>query len=140
MKKIAIAAALVSLGFMSGSVYAQIDESALSCDVAAASPLDQNRPKGVSGVSIDKIDPKIAVPACEGAATVLPRDTRIAYQLGRAYFAAKAYESARMQYDRASKEGYALATNNLANIYMEGLGVPVDRVRALSLLENAANT
>lgn len=139
MTKIVAAAALVAFGFVSGPAYGQIAEVILSCDQAAASPLDQNRPKGVPGVSIDRIDPKIAVPACETAATVAPRNIRIAYQLGRAYFATKAYESARMQYDRASKEGYALATNNLAIIYMEGLGVPVDRPRALSLLENAAN-
>src|ERR1700690_886532 len=35
------------------------------CDEAAAIPLDQSRPTGVAGVATEKIDPKIAIPACD---------------------------------------------------------------------------
>jgi hypothetical protein len=38
------------------------------CDQAAAPPLDQGRPTGVAGVALEKIDPKIAIPACDAAA------------------------------------------------------------------------
>jgi TPR repeat protein len=109
------------------------------CDRAAASPLDQNRPTGIEGVTPGKIDPTIAVPACTAAVKAAPNDARIAYQLGRAYFAAKNHESARVQYAKADEMGYALATNNLAVMYLDGLGVPSDKKLALSLLEKAAN-
>ena len=97
------------------------------CDRAAASPLDQNRPTGVEGVAPDKIDPKIAIPACGAAAKAAPNDPRTAFQLGRAHFAAKDYESARAQYTKADEMGYAVATNNLAVMYLDGLGVPATR-------------
>jgi thioredoxin-like negative regulator of GroEL len=65
------------------------------CDQAAAPPLDQSRPTGVAGVALEKIDPKIAIPACDAAAKAAPNDPRVAFLLGRAYLAAKDYESAR---------------------------------------------
>lgn len=109
------------------------------CDQAAASPLDTKRPAGVAGVPADKVDPKIAIPACEAASKAAPNDPRIAFQLGRAYYAAKAYESARAQYEKADAAGYALASNNLAAIYMAGDGVLADAPRAMRLFEKAAN-
>ena len=65
------------------------------CDQAAASPLDNNRPAGVAGVAPDKIDPKIAIPACDAALKASPDNYRMMFQLGRAYGAAKSYELAR---------------------------------------------
>ncbi|HEY1544171.1 MAG TPA: tetratricopeptide repeat protein [Xanthobacteraceae bacterium] len=117
------------------------DSSTLTsiCDQAAASPFDTTRPAGVAGVAPDKIDTKIAVPACEAAVKAAPNDPRIAYQLGRAYFAAKAYESARAQYERADAAGFAPAAFNLAAIYHEGLGVPVDPQRSIALVRRAAD-
>lgn len=109
------------------------------CDQAAASPLDKNRPADVAGVVPDKIEPKIAIPACEAALKAAPNDPRIMFQLGRAYFAAKAYESARTQYAKADEIGYPLAANNLASIYGDGLGVVADGPRSMTLLEKAAN-
>lgn len=108
------------------------------CDQAAASPFDKNRPSGVAGVPPDKVDPKIAIPACEAALKVSPNDPRIFFQLARAYSAGKAYESARAQYLKADEIGYPLAANNLAEIYGDGLGVPVDQGRALAFLVKAA--
>jgi len=72
-----------------------------ACDKAAASPFDKDRPVGVTGVALDKVDPKIAVPACEAALKAAPNNPRIMYQLGRAYNAGKAYDSARTQYAKA---------------------------------------
>jgi TPR repeat protein len=88
---------------------------------------------------VHNIDAKIAIPACKAAVQAAPDDPRIAYQLGRAYFAAKAYESARTEYEKADAANYALATNNLANIYSEGLGVTGDPPRALALFRKAAS-
>jgi hypothetical protein len=41
-----------------------------NCDRTTAYPYDKNRPKGVAGVPIKKIDPKKAIPACEAAVAV----------------------------------------------------------------------
>jgi|GEM_PF-5269679 len=108
------------------------------CDQAAASPLDDRRPSGVSGVDAEKVDPKVAVPACEAAAKAAPTDPRVAFQLGRAYLAAKAYESALAVFEKADGLGYVLAANNLAAMYSRGLGVPVDKAHAVVLLQKAA--
>lgn len=121
------------------AAYAQDGTFALICDQTAASPLDDSRPANIPGVPADKVDPKIAIPACEAAAREAPDDPRILFQLGRAYGAAKAYESARESYAKADAAGYALATNNLAVLYSDGLGVPADHARAQRLLEKAAN-
>ena len=94
----------------------------LACDRAAASPSDTNRPAGIAGVPSDKLDPQIAIAACEAAATVAPNDPRIMFQLGRAHAAAKAYESARVQFSRASDLDYAAAQANLGFFYAAGLG------------------
>jgi uncharacterized protein len=138
MKALVLASAIASFTF-TAAAHAQDSVLSKSCDEAAASPLDENRPSNVPGVAPDKIDPKVAIPACEAAAKEAPDDPRIAFQLGRAYFAAKVYESARTQYEKATKARYGLAANNLASIYLEGLGVPTDIRLGISLLESAAD-
>jgi len=138
VRPIFLASALCLLCVCSVSAQDNIAALAAICDQAAASPLDQTRPAGIPGVEIDKVDPKIAVPACEAAAKAAPNDPRIAYQLGRAYFAAKTYESARAQYVKADQAGHGLASNNLAVLYAEGQGVAQDQEKARELLEKAA--
>jgi tetratricopeptide (TPR) repeat protein len=135
------AAFILSIVCIPSSSRAEGEAAALIaiCDQAAASPLDKNRPPGVAGVAPDKVDPKIAIPACEAAAKAAPTNPRIMYQLGRAYNGAKAYESARAQYEKADTAGYALAANNLAAIYLAGDGVLADSTRAMRLFEKAAN-
>jgi hypothetical protein len=83
--------------------------ASLPCYQAAASPFDKNRPAGVAGVTLDKIDLRIAIPACEAAAKASPNDPRIMPQLGRAYQAAKACEAATDRYCKAADQGFAPA-------------------------------
>lgn len=109
------------------------------CDRVAASPLDKDRPAGVAGVATDKLDPGIAIAACEPAAKAAPDNPRIMYQLGRAYWAGKNYEAARVTLSKADEAGHLLATNNLAILYLQGLGVPADASRGIRLFEKAAN-
>jgi len=45
-----------------------------ACDRAAAGPLDRSRPAGIPGVTVDMIDGKVAVPACEGALAAVPEN------------------------------------------------------------------
>jgi TPR repeat protein len=118
-----------------------IPESAAACDRAAASPFDKDRPAGVAGVAVEKIEPDTAIQACEVAAKAAPSDDRIATQLGRAHLAAKNYDAARMQFDRANRMGNALAAIQLAIFYEKGLGgLPADDVEALRLYKRAADT
>jgi TPR repeat protein/ABC-type uncharacterized transport system substrate-binding protein len=97
-------------------------DATLACDRAAASPTEKNRPFGVPGVFFASIDPKIAIPACQEAAAAPPEDPRILFQLGRAYAAAKANESARAYVQKASDLGYPPAQASLAVFYAFGGG------------------
>ena len=87
------------------------------CDQAAAIPLDQSRPTGVAGVVTEKIDPKIAIPACDAAAKAAPNDPRVAFQLGRAYLATKNYEFASAHLKFAADQGDAGGQNGLGRLY-----------------------
>ena len=94
----------------------------LACDLAAASPTEKSRPFGVPGVFLASIDPKIAIPACQEAAAAAPENPQTLFQLGRAYAAAKANESARAYVQKASDLGYPPAQASLAVFYAFGVG------------------
>lgn len=59
--------------------------------------------------------------------------------LGSALQAEKKYEDALPWYAKASAQGHALATNNLAYLYDLGLGVPQDRQTGFELYSKAAD-
>ena len=94
----------------------------LGCDWAAASPTDKNRPVGLAGVPSGRLDSQIAIAACEAAAAAAPDNPRIMFQLGRAHAAAKADESARAYFSKASDLGYAAARASLGSFYAIGRG------------------
>ena len=110
-----------------------------ACDRAAASQYDKSLPPGIAGITPDKVDPTIAIPACEAAVKVAPANARILFELGRAYNAAKDYEPARANYEKADRLGNVLATNNLAGLYATGRGGAVDDVHAAQLFRKAAD-
>ena len=93
--------------------------------------------KGV-GVPFDKIDPRVAVPACESAVRQSPNDGRLIFQLGRAYQKANNFAGAIYQYRRAAEQGFALAQSNLGKMYQDGLGVPKDLGQAVAWYRKAA--
>jgi TPR repeat protein len=141
MRLVGFTAAFV-IGFSCFAAAAETPTSELlaACDRAAASPFDKGRPAGVAGVANEKIEPETAIQACEAAAKAAPSDDRIAMQLGRGYLAAKNYDAARMQFDRANRMGNALAAIQLAIFYERGLGgLPADDVEALRLYKQAAD-
>jgi TPR repeat protein len=111
-----------------------------ACDKAAASPSDKNLPSGISGIDPEKIQAAIAVPACEAAAKAAPDNPRIVFELGRAYSAAKNYDAARAQYEKAMRLGNPLAANNLGSLYAQGSGsLPKDDREAARLFKIAAD-
>jgi TPR repeat protein len=97
-------------------------DATLACDRAAASPSDNKRPLGVPAVFFGSINPQIAIPACQQATTAEPENPRILFQLGRAYAAAKANESARACFQKSSDLGYPQAQANLGAFYAIGRG------------------
>jgi TPR repeat protein len=110
-----------------------------ACDRVAASPTDNDRPRDLAGVSSEKLDSQIAIAICEAAVAAAPNNSRITYQLGRAYAAAKVYESARMYFSKASDLGYAAAQANLGCFFAIGRGgLERDDVEALRLSRLAA--
>ena len=58
------------------------------------------------------------------------------YQLGLGSVAPD-FQAAIAWYSRAAALGYGVASNNLAGMYLSGVGVPVDRDRAWQLYEQA---
>jgi tetratricopeptide (TPR) repeat protein len=100
-----------------------------NCDSYAASDLDPQRK--ATGVPTDKINPALAVPACETAVRQYPNSTRLIYQLGRAYYKANNFPASVEQTHKAAVQGYALAQLNLGTIYESGHGVPQNYAEAV---------
>ena len=126
---------------VAGAATAQPEESeaARECDRLAASPFDPTRPTGMAGVASDKIDVPRAIEACRKAVAERPSDMRLKYQLGRAFEAGSQWDDALPVYRAAADAGNALAMNNLAKIYEQGLGVAKDEAEAIRLLRKAAD-
>jgi TPR repeat protein len=120
MCKLRILLAIVAGLLLMQPGYAQDNAVLAACDAAAGAPASEDLPAGVPGVPPWKVDPKVAVPACEAAARLAPDNPRIAYQLGRAYMAEKSFGLAFAAFTRADQRGYALATFNLAVMYKGG--------------------
>jgi TPR repeat protein len=93
-----------------------------ACDLAAASPYDSMRPSEIPGISFEKIDAKVALPACQAALATDPENPRLLYEMGRAYEANKDDTQARTFYEKAAARGNPGAQHNLSNFYARGLG------------------
>ena len=113
------------------------DVPATDCDKYAASPLDPERK--TEGVSSDKINADLAVPACETAVAQYPQNGRLMYQLGRAYYQRKDFISASVQYRKAAELGNLGAQTNLSYMYSRGEGVAKDPFEALRWVQKAAD-
>jgi TPR repeat protein len=113
------------------------DAPVTDCDVYAASDTDPHRK--ALGVQFGKMDPMLAVPACESAVRQYPNSVRLAYQLGRAYSQSSDFAKAINQYQRAADAGYAPAQHNLGALYQNGQGVPKDYAHAVAWQRKAAD-
>jgi TPR repeat protein len=108
------------------------------CDRLAASNVDPQRPRSISGVLPEKIDIVPALSACNAAMRQYPEVARFAYQAGRIANLQKDYVVARRLYEKAANMGNAASMNNLATLYAGGLGVPKDPAEARKWYEKAA--
>jgi TPR repeat protein/ATP-dependent protease ClpP protease subunit len=91
-----------------------------ACDAYAASDYDPQSKS--AGISFDKIDVGLAVPACEAAVQKYPENSRLNFQLGRAYKRANNFDAAATQYRKAADQGLAPAQVSLGAIYETGQG------------------
>ncbi|MEH3143820.1 MAG: caspase family protein [Methylobacterium frigidaeris] len=107
------------------------------CDELAAGTDDPDRPNGVTGVKLGRIEPAAAIEACRAASAAYPQLRRLAYQLGRAYDRTDRYKEAFAAYEAAARAGSVSAMNNLATLYENGQGVKRSQAEAFRLYRQA---
>jgi TPR repeat protein len=113
---LASAALLVLAGSGAKWGYSEyIRQTSLACDLLAAET-DNN--VFVPGVEFDRIDHKIAIPACEEAVQRDPGNARLMHNLARSFDAAGRLDNAVHWYSRAADQGWAWSQNNLGVLYL----------------------
>jgi len=115
------------------NVYAQIKE----CDQLAASPLDPQ--KQTAGLSFNKINPNLAIPACKKAIEENSQLARLWFQYGRALEKANRLPDAIQAYQEAAKLKSGVAHNNIGELYRDGKGFQKDLNKAEEYFTLAAN-
>jgi hypothetical protein len=128
-------AAILMWGLLLTTAAAQ-EPTATACDRYAAT--DQSIGGAATGVPLDKIDPRLAIPACLEAVSQYPETIRFLFQLGRSYERADDYAKAVELYRKASDAGSPFAQNNLARLLHRGEGVSKDEVEAVKWFRKAA--
>ncbi len=131
MKKSVALLILLLAAPLTAPALAQAEKEVSECDRLAAHPSDPNRPDGISGVDFGKLDPALAIPACEQALKQLPGDARYQMQLARSFVKANRNLEALKFYRLAAEQGYAAAEGSLGSMYYLGRGVPQDYAEAL---------
>ena len=117
------------------SAFAQDNVRLTECDKYAGSNYDP-RIKD-AGVATEKIDPKIAIPACLDAVSHYPQTSRFLYHLGRAYFSSKDYKTSLDYHHKAAEQGDTFAYSALGWMYQNGFGVTKDLAQAVVLFRKA---
>jgi Sel1 repeat len=112
------------------------DVPASDCDTYAADPIDPQRK--ATGVPVERLNPALAIPACESAVRQYPSSNRLIFQLGRAYQKKTDFNSALILYRKATERGYLPAQFNLGGMYQNGEGVSPDSAKALELWRSSA--
>jgi TPR repeat protein len=106
------------------------------CDRLAAHPNDPSK-VGI-GLPWEKLEPALAIPACELALETAPDELRYRFQLGRAAHKAGQHQLARSNYRFAAERDYVAAQLNLGRMLDDGLGGPIDHEAALAWYRKAA--
>ena len=118
------------------NVFAQ-EAPVTDCDTYAASDRDSQRK--APGVSLAKLNPDLAIPACEDAVRKFPDIARLNFQLGRAYMKANNFTAAAAQLRKAAERDFTLAQFDLGYMYQNGRGLPKDDQQAVIWLRKAAD-
>jgi TPR repeat protein/serine/threonine protein kinase len=138
-----ISGVLIACALLLGVGFLLIDQAdreakqiALRCEELAG-PISPKDIRG-SGVSIDKIEPELAVPACQKALQLEPESAKYQTLTGQAFQAQKDNENALKYYRMAAQQNDAIAQNNLGRMAENGQGVVKDPEQALSWYRKAA--
>ena len=91
-----------------------------------------------SGLSLEEVNPKIAIPACEEAVRSYPNSSRLVFELGRSYSRNGDFTAALAQFRKPVEQGYAPALNSIGAMYASGTGVPKDDVEAVNWYRQSA--
>jgi len=113
------------------------DAPVTDCDTYAASHRVPQPEAG--GDSSLKIGADLAISACETAVQQFPNSSRLIYELGRAYYGAKNYDAALIQFRKAADQGYAAGQALLGAMYGNGQGVQQDYAQAVAWSRKAAD-
>lgn len=138
MLRNACAFALLALCLSAGCACAQSkadDAPVTDCDKYAANSLDPDRK--APGVSLVALDAAHAMPACEAAVQKYPGTARFMYQLGRAHHKSDNFATAALWYKTAMEHGSGFGEAAYGLMLMEGMGVPKDIAKAVSLFQDA---
>ena len=100
-------------------VLAQENAPLTDCDKYAASDVDKNR--NATGIAIEKVDPKLAIPACLEALQRYPNSVRFIYQLARGYLQEKEYKTALEFNQKASDDGLSRCVECYRLHVLEGI-------------------
>jgi TPR repeat protein len=106
------------------------------CDRYAARKL--TRDQASPAVAFEKIDPQIALPACESAVQRYPESSRLRFQLARVKLRAGQFESAASLLRPLAAVDYAPALHQLGTMYLRGDGVEKDEKIAFDLFRWSA--
>jgi TPR repeat protein len=106
------------------------------CDKYGASDLDAQRK--ATGISFYRLDPALAIPACEDAVRQYPTSARFLFQLGRAYLKANNFAAALEKFRKAADQNHALAQFDVGFMYESGRGVRRNDQEAVIWLRRAA--
>ncbi len=85
MKKSVALLILLLAALLTAPALAQTEKAAADCDRLAAHPFDASRPDGIPGERYDKLEPALAIPACERALKQFPGHPRYQFQLARSH-------------------------------------------------------
>ncbi|MDE1993632.1 MAG: SEL1-like repeat protein, partial [Rhizobiaceae bacterium] len=114
-------------------------EAETRCDQLAASPLDNTRPKGVPGVSGDRVNGAAAVSPCREALASDPKNGRLAYQLGRALQQIGQFHESVQMYTQAGANGDPMGYLNAGLMFRRGTGIAANKTMAAMLYVAAAD-
>jgi TPR repeat protein len=130
---------IVPLAALSAVESAQGEQDApvTDCDTYAASPFDPAHKTG--GVPSEKLNPDLAVPACENAVRRYPNSNRLIFQLGRAYDKNNNYAEALKWYRKAADRGLAIGQYNLGVMLRDGHALSQNYAEAVKWFRKAAD-
>jgi len=115
---------LIVLLILSKALFAQ----EFDCDRLAASPLDPQ--KTTAGISYEKLNAALAIPACKQAVEMNSRVGRLWFQYGRALEKGNRLPDAIQAYQEAAKLNSGAAYNNIGELYRDGKGFQKDFKKA----------